>query len=219
MATDATIYDYTGENPDYFIVREQHVLSEVNSDSKRTLILDNAPCYRNNFILEHRDPNGNYTPLLEGVDFNFGLLYMGATYTVGKEVFGGVVIHREFVNGTIAASYQCLARKPVNRALILENLASSVYNPRVGVWENVAGAMEHFPAAPHLEDLQNLKGMEDLIQAFNKMTDALTNQPKASLQYQQETLAILTNQEEILQRLSQMEVDIKYLQNRLNQGN
>ena len=210
-------YDPTGESPDSFISREPHVLTEVNSRSKRTLVPVFSPFYQNNFLLEYKDTNGNFSPLVAGIDFDFSLRYMGASVALGKMLFGGVVIHRDFLEGMIYMSYQALGGVwSADKNMVLENLVSMVYNPRIATWDQVTNIQDVFPPRPHTQDLLQFRGLEDLIKSIDGITAGLSIPVEPSLLFQQETLTFLEKLELLKKRTDTIENDIAQIKTFLN---
>lgn len=205
-------YDVTGLASTNLISREPHVLTEINSLSKNTIIPTLAPFYQDNFLLEYRDTNGVYSPLVVGEDYDFSFLFIGATVSIGKKLYGGITIHREFLNGMIFATYQTLGGMWVaDRTIVLENLASLIYNPRIASWEQITNVQEVFPALPHQQPLEQYKGLEDLIVKFDDIVNVLSMPPAESLQPQQVTLELLTSYDLLLNRLAALENDFATL--------
>lgn len=217
MATVAYDYDPTGRSPDNFIPREPHLLTEINDRSKRTLVLKFSPFYRNNFLLEHRDVEGKYSVLAEGIDYDLSLRYLGASDALGIPVFGGVTIHTSFISGTLLVSYQTIGGKWTgDRELVLENLASAVFNPRIGSWDAITNVPEVFPPSPHQQPIETFKGFDELIAIMNRLTNKLGQPVPPSLLYQEQTLRILTAYEGLSRRLETAEDEIRRLNQLLN---
>lgn len=209
-------YDVTGMASTNLISREPHVLTEINSASKRTIIPMFAPFYQDNFLLEYRDNNGVYSPLVVGEDYDFSFMFIGASVSVGKKLYGGITVHRDFLNGMIYPTYQTLGGGWVgNRNLILENLASLIYNPRIASWEQITDIQEVFPPLPHQQPLETLKGLEDLLVKFDDIVNAVAANPGSSLQLQQVTLEMLTAYDGILNRVQTLENQVIQLSNSL----
>lgn len=210
-------YDDSGTSPGNLVTREPHVISEVNSASKRTLVPVHAPFYQNNFILEHRDSNGVYSPMVLGEDYDLSLMFMGATQALGKRIYGGITVHRELTQGMFFITYQCLGGIWTgDRNLILEAIASRIYNPRIGTWDQVTNVIEVFPPKPHGQELSQFRGMEDLIAVFNQLNNKLGTPVAPSLLYQEETLRILAAYEGLALRVGQLESEVSRLSNYIN---
>ena len=205
-------YDPTGAAPESFIIREPHVLTEVNSRSKRTLVPVFSPFYQNNFLLEHKDNNGIFSPLILGEDYDLSLRYMGASVALGKSLFGGIVIHRDFLDGMIYISYQALGGQwSADKNMVLENLVSMVYNPRIATWDQVTNIQDVFPPRPHTQDLLQFRGLEDLIKSVDGITASLSVPMPPSLLFQQETLTFLEKLEALKKRVETIENNVSQI--------
>lgn len=219
MADYAYVLDPVGNSPANLIVREPHVLTEINSDGKRTLIPKFPPFYRNNFKLEYRDNAGNYVELQEGVDFHFAYKFMGATVALSKELFGGTQIVRELINGMIFITYQTLGDKWGGlRDSVLELATNRVYNPRIGTWDNLIAATvpEVFGVAPHKEPLENFRKFDDLIETLNMLGVRISQQPNPTLLPQQQVLLIMTDIERLKTGFSDLGQRISSLETKLS---
>lgn len=199
-------FDITGTAASNLVTREPHVLSEINSDSKRILVMVHSPFYQNNFKLEYKDVNGNFTILTEGIDYDFSLLFIGATVAIGKKLYGGVVINQSFLNGMLYPTYQTLgAPWMADRNIVLENIASLVYNPRIATWDQITNVQETFPPAPHTQPIDQFRGLEDLIASISSLNDTLSIPSTPSLAYQQNSLEVNTKIELLTRRVESLE--------------
>ena len=188
MATVVTVpplyaTDGLATNPANFIRREPHVLTEINPRSQSVIVPLHGPFYQRDFLVEHRDNEGNYTPLKiverpteTQVDGYFALPYLSATYHTQINAYGGVQITREFLSGMIFITYRtCGSEWTGNRAEVLERLADSVYNPRIAEWDRIANLPCHFPPNEHFQPFDTLKGQEELIAALQGLGDKMAN--------------------------------------------
>lgn len=172
--------DTTGLSSVNKITREPHVLTEVNSDTYRIIIPTFAPFYLDNFVLEHKAINGNVTPLDMDVDYTIALMYLGASRSVGKAVYGGITMNTDLPNGTILVTYQNLGGEWVaDSSLVLERLANMAYNPRTTVWDIVTDKPNAFPPTNHNQSLDYVFGQQDLINAIHRLVSSLAAQPGA----------------------------------------
>lgn len=202
-------FDPTGTSIQNLIESEPHVLTEINERSRRTLIPDFSPFYHRNFKIKVRDELGTFFELTEGIDFDFCFKYIGATVSLAKDVFGGVVVHKELYDGMIFLDYQTLGGDWVaDKNIVLENLTSMVYNPRIASWDQVTNVQSIFPPLPHTQSLESFKGLEDLISVANRAVDKIEILQTPSLLFQQQTLNVLSEIETVKKRLTTVENDI-----------
>ena len=198
--------DGTATNPANFIRREPHVLTEINPQSKSVLIPLHGPFYQRDFLVEHLDDNGNYTPLEIAerpgelqVDGYFALPYLSATFHTQIKAYGGVQITREFLSGMIFITYRsCGSEWTGNRAEVLQRLADSVYNPRVAEWDRIANLPYHFPPNDHFQPFDTLKGQEELIDSIQRLGDIMaTPRPGSQILDNQKVLQLMAAVEQV----------------------
>lgn len=170
--------DTTGLSTTNKIVDEVHVLSEINNSTYRIVIPQFAPFYLDNFKLTHIDDIGNVRILTPDLDYSHCLLYVGATRSVGKTVYGGMTINTEFLNGTLKATYQTVGGDWIaDPSLVLERLAELVYNPRTTVWDSVTNKPNAFPPTVHAQHMDDVVGHRDLVAAISALGDLILNNP------------------------------------------
>ena len=216
MSEVAYPYDPTGVALSNLVTREPHVLTEINSASKRTLIPVHSPFYQNNFLLEYKDTNGNFSPLAAVTDYDLSLRYVGASVSLGKNIFGGITVHREFLDGMIYITYQTIGGTwTADRNIVLENLASLVYNPRIATWDQLTNVPAVFPPTPHSQELLQFRGLEDLIESVDKISQGLSVPVPPSLLYQEETLRLLTAFELLKTRVETLEEEVALLKTQI----
>ena len=208
--------DRTGMAFSNLVVREPHVLTEINSRSKRTIIPVHGPFYLNNLLLEVQAPDGSYTQLTLGEDFTPVFRYRAAEIATSKEVFGGIAVQAELTEGMICLTYQALGTEWAgDRNYVLEKIASSVLNPRVATWDSISGLPTIFPPQVHQQPLENFRGLEDLIAAVNQIGSKLGEPFNPSLLYPQIVVDVLGKYEGVLRRVESLENDIFELRRHL----
>lgn len=208
--------DRTGMAIANLVVREPHVLTEVNSRSKRTIVPVHGPFYLNNLLLEIQWPDGSYSPLELGTDYAPVFRYRSAEIATSKEVFGGLQVQRELVEGMICLTYQALGTAWAgDRNYVLEAIASSVLNPRVATWDSISGLPEIFPPQTHQQPLEDFRGLEDLIAAVNAIGDKLAEPFNPSLLYPQIAVELLAKYEGLLRRTESLENELLELRRQL----
>ncbi len=205
--------DYTGNDPRFLVVREPHVLSELNSRTRRTLVPYTGPFYRNNFKLEFRDADGNYSELVVDEDFYFSLRYVSGWVATSFETNGGITVTTELQNGMIFITYQSVGSGFWNgeRNELLERLASAVYNPRASSWDMIANLPQMFPPGPHQVNWQDTKGLDSLVEVMNRLVDAAAQPRPNSLFYPQMVVEVLGKYETVIQQQMSMQEDIRQI--------
>ena len=208
--------DRTGMAIGNLVMREPHVLTEVNSRSKRTIVPVHGPFYLNNLLLEIKAPDGTYSPLVLGQDYTPVFRYRACEIATSKEVFGGLSVQRELVEGSLCLTYQAVGTAWAgDRNYVLEAIASSVLNPRVATWDSISGLPTVFPPETHQQPLEQFRGLEDLISAVNSMGDKLGQPFNPSLLYPQIAVELLGKYEGLLRRMESMENELFELRRRL----
>ena len=209
--------DYTGNDPRFLVTREPHVLSELNSRTRRTLVPYSGPLYRNNFKLEFRDSDGNYSELVPDVDYYFSLRYISGWVATSFEVNGGVTVTTELLNGMIFMTYQSVGLGFWNgvRNDLIERLASAVYNPRATSWDMIANLPQMFPPGPHTVNWQDTRGLDSLVEVMNRLVDAAAQPRPNSLFYPQMVVEVLTKYETVIQQQMIMQEEIRQLKEHL----
>lgn len=208
--------DRTGMAIANLVTREPHVLTEINSRSKRTIVPVHGPLYLNNLLLEIQAPDGSYSPLVLGTDYTPVFRYRAAEIATSKEVFGGIQVQKELIEGMICLTYQAVGTEwSGDRNYVLESIASSVLNPRVATWDSISGLPVVFPPEVHQQPLQDFRGLEDLIAAMNGIGDKLTQPFNPSLLYPQIAVELLGKYEGLLRRMESMENELFELRRQL----
>ena len=169
--------DIEGNSPSN-LVTETHTVTQLNLAMYRIIIPVHAPFYITNFSIVHIGAGGAETPLDEGIDYAFCLPYEAASRSLQRMLKGGISIINPNSTGTYRVTYQCLGDKwSANRDHVLQALAASTYNPRQVYWDQVTDVQELFPPIRHTEDASTLKGMEDVIDAIDRLTLAMLSRP------------------------------------------
>ena len=169
--------DIEGNKPSN-LVTEIHTVTQLNLAMYRIIVPVHAPFYITNFSLTHIGTGGAETTLNEGVDFAFCLPYEAAARSLERLLYGGIAIINPNLTGKYSVKYQCLGDKwSANRNHVLQALAASSYNPRQVYWDQLTDVQELFPPIRHNDDLASMKGLDDLIDAFDRITLAIMNRP------------------------------------------
>lgn len=164
-------FDTTGLASTNLVTNEHHVLTELNAQTYRIIVPEFAPFYLDNLKVYFEDLQGNKTPLVQGLDFNPCLEFVGGTRSIGKSLYGGLAINTELVNGLVSIDYQTLGGTwTADRNLVLKRLAELNYNPRITVWDIITNIQETFPPINHDVDANNTMGYDKLIECINSLS-------------------------------------------------
>lgn len=160
------------------LVTEVHTVTQLNLSMYRIIVPVHAPFYITNFSLKHIGTGGVETILNEASDYAFCLPYEAAARSLERSLYGGVAVVNPALTGSYKVTYQCLGDKwSANRNHVLQALAVSTYNPRQAYWDQLTDVQDTFPPIRHLDDLASMKGMDALIEAFDRLTLAILNKP------------------------------------------
>jgi hypothetical protein len=210
--------DYTGVSPDNLVDREIHMLSEINDGTRRTLIPYHGPFYPDNFKLEFRDANGNYSELTLDQDYYLSISYLSGEQSTGKKCYAGVTVTTELVNGVVLVTYQSMGTGWWNgqRDDVLEGFATKVYNPRTSSWDIIAHLPEMFPPGPHYVRVEDTRGMEDLLEKFDGLQTVLAQPREHGLFYPQIVVELMTKNDLLQTQVDQMAQEITAIKSHLN---
>ena len=210
--------DYTGVSPDNLVDREIHMLSEINDGTRRTLIPYHGPFYPDNFKLEFRDTNGNYTELTRDEDYYLSIPYLSGRVSTNKECFAGITVTTELVNGVVLITYQSMGTGWWNGARddVLEGFATKVYNPRTSAWDIIAHLPEMFPPGPHYVRVEDTRGMDDLIDKMSEIQVALAQPRPEGLFYPVLVVELMAKNDLLQAQVDQMAQDITLIKSHLN---
>lgn len=165
--------DLTGENPDNLISNEHQVLTEQNNPTYNLLIPTFSPFYTNNFSLKHVEGN-NETILVEGVDYIFSLIFLGASASMRNTLYGGISVTSVHSSGNLFMTYQTLGGKWLaDRNLVLNKLVERNYNPRITSWDVLTNVQEVFPPTNHPANTAEVIDYPELVATLNKMSDVI----------------------------------------------
>lgn len=180
MATVSYPYDPTGLSPANKVDGETQVLSQVNTDPYRYFIPNFAPFCKQGFVAVGRNALGAQVPMTFGIDYIFSSKYIGASRATGVMWFGAVSVINKNIQGPVTLTYQTLGGQyAADRNYVIQTIAQNNYNPRRIAWDQVTNAPTTFPPSPHTEDIADMKGMGDLIDALNRIEIAVANQNPA----------------------------------------
>lgn len=175
-------FDQTGLSPANLVVDEIHTLTEINDVTYRIIIPEFSPFYLDNLVVRHTDSTGVTRDLIPDVEYVPCLLYVGATRSIAKVVYGGLSINTELLNGVIKITYQTMGGDFCADAnYVLERIASSNYNPRTAIWDTLSNVQDLFPPIQHPQNIDTIYGYQQLIDAINALAQTIVGGPNPSL--------------------------------------
>jgi len=167
--------DLTGIAPTNLVQNELHTVNESHFRDYQFIVPNHAPFYVDNFTLT-LTVNGMSRILEENVDFNLAMLYLSATRSTGKPVYGAITLNNLGQEGILSLGYQSVGGVyTVDRLYVLQYLVEKAYNPRTTLWDLVVNGPSHFPPTPHYEDYDDFYGQEEVVRALNSIRDVLAD--------------------------------------------
>lgn len=157
-------YDPTGAHPDNSISNEQH---ELRPDL-RIITPREAPFLASSLIVH--SPNGILT---KGVDYNITDLDVDAVKETGLEWVWSIEFPRITAYETIHISYQCLGKKVVESATILNELIEEFYAEKPVEWKYVLNKPKTFDPSPHSHRADEIYDYHGLIESVNHIADVI----------------------------------------------
>jgi len=168
-------FDPTGQATTNKVIGELQPLMGGGNENFIFLIPAATPFFADSMTMNFKSLQGDIRPLILGKDYYFSHHFVGATRACGKPVFGSVTMLNNELRGTVIFNpYQTVGGEwTVDPATTLQILADKAHNPRVTSWESVAGYPSIFPPVPHEWNLRDMVGMTKVVEAVNRVVDAL----------------------------------------------
>lgn len=164
-------FDPTGQLAGNYIVNEQHTVTEANFRDYYFIVPVFAPFYITDFSMKITEIDGTVRNAVEGQDFTFVLPFMAGVRETGIPMYGAIALNQTLTNGILSISYRTLGGNFIaNPALVLQNLAEKVYNPRTTLWDTVTNVPQIFPPSEHHQPADTVYGMQKLIEAINSVS-------------------------------------------------
>jgi len=159
--------DLTGASPDNLVVGEPHALS-----NRRYRVF--APTY-GAFYAESavvRDATTGQ-PLAQN-QYYFGEALEQPTLETGKSIYAVVVISDPTVSPNVVIDYQALGGPYyASYAAIIQALETVAIDNRPVSWPSIPDKPDEFPPTWHLHDIGDLYGFEYLVNALDRLRDAI----------------------------------------------
>ena len=167
--TYAYPYDPNAMNPENIIPDEHHTLNPrvMGSDEFNFIVPRLAPFFRTGLKLYHV---GSDTPLIEGVDYVLGHKFEVPDEVTEKDIYGSISFIDIGLRGQVRiGSYRTLGGPfNIDEQEILTILAQESVDPRSVHWNDITTPPE-FPPSPHLDDAEELFGLQALIDELHAL--------------------------------------------------
>lgn len=175
MPTLSYPFDQTGLAPTNLVTDEYQALQSVNGRNYYMVIPKCAPFFANDHMKVQLDNGSQITDLKEGQDYYLCLPYVAASRSLGKMLYGGIMVLNTALNGNVLLTYQTIGGKWVtDTSTVLEALGNMVYGPRTATWDVLTNVPEAFPPIVHSVDVDEIYGQEELVKAILKMAKSIS---------------------------------------------
>lgn len=178
-----TVYalDTTGVALANKVTGEQHALT-ASTNIYNVVVPNNTPFYSQGFSISYRDLAGVTRTLVEGIDYYFSHMFVGASRAIGKPVYGSITLLDMNITGVGTFVYQTLGGTwAANTTTINTVLSDILRNPRTTTWEMVANVPTVFPPVTHNWDLVDMVGETELVNAINLISAAIAAKSATNL--------------------------------------
>lgn len=156
-------FDPTGILASNRILDEQHAVTENNFRDFYFIVPKFGPFFSKNISVVHSYQGVSRT-LVENVDYYCALMFIGATRSTTKPIYGAITLNNLNTSGIISISYNTLgAEWVVDDQFVIEQIAEKAYNPRTVSWEHIVDLPSVFPPIPHAWDLVDLVGQTEIV--------------------------------------------------------
>ena len=166
--------DTTGSAATNLTAAELHSVT-YNADADFHFIIpDYAPLYKRGFQMSRR-VGTNRIPLVDGMDFHFGLNYETAAMALGMPVVGAIVLTNMDETSTYEIHpYQTVGGEHVlseNQIAVI--IANMVYNPQALTWEQVQDKPKIFPPVQHPWKFSDMVGQSQVVETIQGLSNTI----------------------------------------------
>lgn len=164
-------FDPYGTNPNNYITGERHTLTPDSGKGFHFFIPKAAPFFLKDIEIVHV---GTGRKLVEGVDWQPGWMFELATRRTYMPVYAAISILDKTLNGTFEIKYRTIGGEyTLDDATLLEYLSNVLTDPRVTTWEAIVEKPLFFAPLEHRFNIDQLVGMEDAVEALDRIRDAI----------------------------------------------
>jgi hypothetical protein len=122
--------------------------------------------------------------LIEGLDFALSYYFVDASHQTARQIYSAISIYDKTLSGYIHVDYQTLGGKwAINETKAAELLNDVKTNPRLTSWENVVELPDTFPVIDHEHHLEDMVGMQELIDSLNNIHGTLEERNEIEYEY------------------------------------
>lgn len=172
MGTRPIIYKYpldkTGRSPDNLIVGEPHTLP---AGMNRPIVTNYGAFFTDRLVVRDASSGQTLTPHRQ---YKAVQLYQDATVLTGKEVCSVIVVVDTTVSDTIEIDYQVVGGEYSTSVRAVREMVDDLdLDHRPVAWGDIIGKPRQFAPAPHLHDAGDVYGFEYLVEAIERIRQAI----------------------------------------------
>ncbi len=173
MTTFTYPEDRTGVAPANRVTSEAQVVTYDNTRDYHFLIPKFAPFFAESMRVFKR-AGASLLPMAPGVDFHFGLHFVGASLSVAADVYAAVVPLSISEDTEFVLEYQTLGGQwTLDTAAMTTAIADIVKNPRALTWEQIANLPAMFTPTDHPWDFDDMVGQTEVVNAIISIATAI----------------------------------------------
>lgn len=166
-------FDATGTLQTNRVIDEQHAVTENNYRDFYFIVPKFAPFFADNITVVHSNQGVNRV-LVENIDYYCALMFVGATRSITKPIYGAITLNNLNTSGIISLTYNTLGGTwTVDEQLVIEQIAEKAYNPRTVTWEQIVETPITFPPTPHAWELVDLVGLTEVVDSLGGIEEAI----------------------------------------------
>lgn len=162
--------DLTGNNPDNLVLNEPH---SIPREKSRGFAPNAGAFFTNPSKLKIVHVATNYT-LHPHTDYVAVELYEKASKAAGQEVCAGIVITNDTLDGEFLVTYQAVGGEFSCNVDVIQRLIEQLdLDNRPVRWGDILGLPNAYNPAPHLHDIDDLYGMEYVVESLERIRAAI----------------------------------------------
>lgn len=166
-------FDATGTLQTNRVIDEQHAVTENNFRDFYFIVPKFAPFFAESISVVHSNQGVNRV-LVENVDYYCALMFIGATRSITKPIYGAITLNNLNTSGIISISYNTLGGEwCIDQQTVIEQIAEKAYNPRTVSWEQIVGTPITFPPTPHAWELVDMVGLSEVVTSLGGIEEAI----------------------------------------------
>lgn len=157
------------------IVSESHVVTFDNTRDYHFIVPRFAPFFAMSVRL-YKQVGSTLVPTTYGVDYHFGLHFVGASLSVAQDIYGALVPLNVTEDTIFVIEYQTLGGQWTLDLPALTTAAADIAkNPRALTWEQMVSLPAMFSPTDHPWNFTDMVGQTELVNAILQVATAILN--------------------------------------------